>query len=435
MIKNTRKQSILTLSITMALLATVTTVSAASLNLTVSTSKPSYFKGEDIIVYGYLTYNGAPVQDNPVGLQIFNPSGDPVVSRTLQTNASGAYSHTFKLPSDAESGVYQVYVSSVYKNQQASSNTTFQYEYQPKISITPATKVVGINEEFNVSITLDHAENLYGFEFWLSFDKTKLNATAIHYTNYLNEPTMTWYKNINNTEGYLALAVSSLYPATGKTGGGDLAIVSFKSLAVGTSPLHLYKTYLADDKAKNITHITIDGTVYVTIGEIHDIAVTNVTPLKTIVGQGYTMNINVTVTNKGEFTETFNVTLYANTTAIETKQVTLTSLNSTTLTFTWNTSEFVKGNYTLWAYAEPVQGETDTADNNFTNGWVIVTMPGDVVEPYFEVDIFDVTAICICYDQTIGQPLYQPDYDIDYNGIIDIYDLVTACINYGQTDP
>jgi len=157
--------------------------------------------------------------------------------------------------------------------------------------------------------------------------------------------------------------------------------------------------------------------------------------MKTIVGQGYTMNINVTVANQGDFTETFNVTLYVNTTAIQTRQATLANKASITLTFTWDTNGFVKGNYTIWAYAWPVQGEADTSDNTFINGMVMVTIPGDVVEPYFEVDIFDVTAICICYDTKSGETLYQADYDLDSNGIIDIYDIVAACINYGQKDP
>jgi len=41
-----------------------------------------------------------------------------------------------------------------------------------------------------------------------------------------------------------------------------------------------------------------------------DVAVTNVTPSKTIVGQDYCMSINVTVQNQGGTTETFNVTAY-----------------------------------------------------------------------------------------------------------------------------
>jgi len=108
------------------------------------------------------------------------------------------------------------------------------------------------------------------------------------------------------------------------------------------------------------------------ITEAYNTATTNVMPLKTVVGQGCSMNVNVTVVNKGDFTETFDVTLYANTTTIETRQITLTSLNSTTITYTWNTTDFAKGNYTLWAYAEPVQGETDITDNTFIDGTVVV---------------------------------------------------------------
>ncbi len=121
--------------------------------------------------------------------------------------------------------------------------------------------------------------------------------------------------------------------------------------------------------------------------------------------------------------------------AIQTQTVSLTSGDSTTLTFTWNTAGFAKGNYTIKAVADTVRGETDTADNTLVYGTVIVTIPGDVVAPYFEVDIYDVTAICICYDSKIGQPLYYPNCDLDGNGIIDIYDVTAACITYGQKDP
>jgi len=97
-----------------------------------------------------------------------------------------------------------------------------------------------------------------------------------------------------------------------------------------------------------------------------------------VVCQGFSATINVTVANQGDITETFNVTAYANVTAIQTETLTLTSGNSTTPAFTWNTTGFAKGNYTLSAYAEPVPGETNTADNNLTGGWVIVSIAGDV---------------------------------------------------------
>jgi hypothetical protein len=180
--------------------------------------------------------------------------------------------------------------------------------------------------------------------------------------------------------------------------------------------------------------------------EAHDIATTNVTPLKTVVGQGYTMNINVTVENHGDFTETFDVTLYANTTIIETKQITLTSLNSTTITFTWNTSGFVKGNYTISAYAWPVQGETDTEDNSLTDGWAIVSMVGDVVGdistpgttdwPNGKVDMMDVYAIALTYGHDYPDPWYNPNLDWDNDQKIGMSpEYYLTCMNYGKTDP
>ena len=169
--------------------------------------------------------------------------------------------------------------------------------------------------------------------------------------------------------------------------------------------------------------------------DIHDIAVTNVIPVKSVVGQDSTCKINVTVTNEGNFAETFNLTLYANTTAIYTHtNIVLTSGNSTTITFIWNTTSWSKGNYTLWAYAWPVPEEEDTTDNIYTDNFVIITIMGDV-DGNFEVDIFDITYICVVYDTRMGEPEYVPNCDINSDGIIDIFDVTTACITYGQKDP
>jgi len=58
-----------------------------------------------------------------------------------------------------------------------------------------------------------------------------------------------------------------------------------------------------------------------------------------------------------------------------TQEIAFPSRNSTVITFVWDTTGSVKGNYAVWAYAWPVPGETDTADNTFTNGWILVTLP------------------------------------------------------------
>ena len=147
------------------------------------------------------------------------------------------------------------------------------------------------------------------------------------------------------------------------------------------TPTHIYRdkgTYTVSLKVTDDDDGVGMDTLTMTV-HLHDIAITSVKPSKTIAGQGYSISISVIVENQGEFTETFNVTAYANTTAIEIlENITLTSGNSTTLTFTWNTKGFAKGNYTISAEADTVPGETDAADNTCIGGWVLVTIPGDV---------------------------------------------------------
>jgi thermitase len=166
----------------------------------------------------------------------------------------------------------------------------------------------------------------------------------------------------------------------------------------------------------------------------HDVAVTSLHLTKTIVGQGYTMNINVTVANQGGYTETFNVTLYANTTAIQTRQVTLANKASTTLTYTWNTTGFAKGNYAIWAYAWPVPGETDTADNTFTNGSVYVDIPGDVNGDR-KVDGIDLWEVARRLGTIYPDPRFNPNMDIDNNKKIDGIDMWIIAKNFGRIEP
>ena len=59
------------------------------------------------------------------------------------------------------------------------------------------------------------------------------------------------------------------------------------------------------------------------------------------------------------------------------------------------------GNYSIRASADAVQGETDTADNALTDGWILVTM---------QVDVND-------------------------NGIVDIFDFVIMTVRFRETDP
>jgi len=138
----------------------------------------------------------------------------------------------------------------------------------------------------------------------------------------------------------------------------------------------------------------------------HDIAIANVAAYRTFVGQGFDALFNVTVTNQGDIPETFNFTVYANDTAIETHTVTylLSGLNRST-TFTWNTTGLAYGNYTISTVASPVPVETDTADNNYTC-WVIITLVGDITgqggSPDWNVDMKDVSYVARRLARAVG---------------------------------
>ncbi len=165
------------------------------------------------------------------------------------------------------------------------------------------------------------------------------------------------------------------------------------------------------------------------------IRIADVVTSKNIIGQSYTLNIDITILNYGLSNEITTVTVYANTTIIATLiDIPLASGNFTTLTFTLDTTSLAKGNYTIKAKATPIPEETDTTDNTLTDGTILVTIPGDV-DGDFDVDIYDVVKICTVYGSKKDYPKYVPNRDINCDGKINIYDVVIACIHYGQHYP
>jgi len=161
-----------------------------------------------------------------------------------------------------------------------------------------------------------------------------------------------------------------------------------------------------------------------------NIAILNISPSKTVVGKGFTLYIYVSVQNQGWNTETFNITAYANTTIIQIKNVTLPSGSPKTITLTWDTAGFVKGKYTVSAYAWPIIGEIDKADNTKDGGTVLVSIAGDVNGDRL-VDISDlvITVGAIPSTPTINPEIWNPNADINGDGVCDISDLVICVGN------
>jgi len=173
--------------------------------------------------------------------------------------------------------------------------------------------------------------------------------------------------------------------------------------------------------------------MYVT-QKVHDVAVIDVLPFKTIVGKGYSCKINVTVANEGYFTSTFNVTLYANTTEVDTQKVlNLAPGTQITITLTWNTSGFAYA-YTITVYATPDPAETDLADNTFIDGVVKVSCLGDLNGDYI-VDGQDYQLVKIAVPSMPGSPKWNPNADLNDDGIVDGQDFQIVKSLIGTSDP
>ena len=135
--------------------------------------------------------------------------------------------------------------------------------------------------------------------------------------------------------------------------------------------------------------------------------------------------------DKGYYTETLNVTTCWNTTEIQTIQVVLAGGASTSILFSWDTTGLTEYEYyNVSAFVDPVSGETDLADNNFTYGIIKVVHEGDVNDDHW-VDQMDLYLTALCYGTKCGEPEYIPDRDVNCDGWIDQMDLYLTALQYG----
>jgi len=176
------------------------------------------------------------------------------------------------------------------------------------------------------------------------------------------------------------------------------------------------------------THLSIFGITSLTPPPT-GIAVVNSKTSKTVVGQGYSVTIDFTVVNQGDFSlKNFNVVVYGNSTVLATFPITELKPNAQIdLSFTWETTGWAKGNYAISTFAHLIS-------------WVRVAMVGDITggpggTPDGKVDIMDLASIASRYGTYTGHPKYVAEWDINDDGNIDIIDLALCAKQYGKIDP
>ena len=173
----------------------------------------------------------------------------------------------------------------------------------------------------------------------------------------------------------------------------------------------------------------------------HDIAVVSVTPSLTSVRVGELVNITVVVENKGKNNETFDVTVYYDSNPIKTETVTnLVAGTSTSLTFTWNTTDVreeiyatdkKEKAYTINATASTVPDETDTEDNTLVSpskvrvkSQYIVVIPQSTVDPNLGPGMNYTVSIYTDYN---GSDVWSWQFELIYNPtVLEVIEVVNG---------
>lgn len=169
-------------------------------------------------------------------------------------------------------------------------------------------------------------------------------------------------------------------------------------------------------------------------GEFRDVGITDFAKSKkSIPAPGGIVVINVTVFNYGTLTENPSITVYYDSTPIQTKVASnLLKGDTAKVTFNWNTTGVPLGKYTISASITSVPNDMDTTDNNYTDDRVRVgPIPGDI-DSNGVVDIYDIVIVAAQFGRP-PPPITDPRADVNGDGVVDIFDIVKVAADFGET--
>ena len=140
-------------------------------------------------------------------------------------------------------------------------NATLQ---NPTVRIEPAQSVVDVDETFTITVMIDHASDLGGFEFDLLFITTTVTVDDVTLGDFPGSTERTIVPvgpTIDNQAGKVTFGVVTFGSDPGPDGTGDLALITLTAQGVGSSPLDLERVLIVDTGGHSQTPTVEDGLV------------------------------------------------------------------------------------------------------------------------------------------------------------------------------
>ena len=148
---------------------------------------------------------------------------------------------------------------------------------------------------------------------------------------------------------------------------------------------------------------------------------------------GQILQLNASVTNNGDYNDTFVYWAKANSTLLPHTSKVVQAGQTVVITINWLTSGTKAGRYTITGNVTNANGESipNLADN-YATSFVIMIRPSGDVNGDCTVNIVDLVLVAGSFGRSAGQPGFNPIADVNADGTIDILDLTTVGSSFGQ---
>jgi hypothetical protein len=311
-----------------------------------------------------------------------------------------------------------------------------------------------IGTTFNVNVTIQNVQDLWGFDFNVTWDNTLLTLVGVDFNTPLDKVWGggNWYYAKNETgAGYYKLVALSTLNSFNGTAATTLATLTFRvedphTNLMKETAIHFATDKLSDSKWTPITHTTEDGLYRITGGK--PMLTMNPTA-KTCRKYGETFIVQVNVTNAGN-AEDFRFEIHYNAMLLDVAGVSWNAWGSGTFS-----ADEINGILTGYTSGSPISGNvtllTITFNATYHRMWKDEsTIPGwkniQTGTIYVQwANLSYATGSDLRYERGgLNQIDVGPDFaytfspiqgDIDNNGIVDIYDLRTIAAFYDTVNP